>query len=121
MKLAIKFENWRIEGKAISTFGAPGKSYAFCQFHHYFKRAQELGLADSIWEYDLNYLACKAGKFAHIKSPDPIIEMPYTYHFDASLYARFLRKKCEAMGVSRKEKGIITDVKQDVDSGSSLA
>lgn len=117
MKLAIKFENWRIEGESyFHTFGAPGKSYAFCQFHHYFKRAQELGLADSIWEYDLNYLACKAGKFAHIKSPDPIIEMPYAYHFDASLYARFLRKKCEAMGVSRKE-GIITDVKQDVDSG----
>ena len=66
MKLAIKFENWRIEGESyFHTFGAPGKSYAFCQFHHYFKRAQELGLADSIWEYDLNYLACKAGKFAH--------------------------------------------------------
>ena len=117
MKLAIKFENWRVEGESyFHTFGAPGKSYAFCHFHHYFKRAQGLGLSDSIWEYDLNYLACKAGKFAHIKSPDPIIEMPYAYHFDASLYARFLRKKCEAMGVTRKE-GIITDVKQDADSG----
>ena len=117
MKLAIKFENWRVKGEDyFHTFGAPGKSYAFCHFHHYFKRAQKLGLTDSIWEYDLNYLACKAGKFAHIKSPDPIIEMPYAYHFDASLYARFLRKKCEAMGVTRKE-GIIHDVTQDSESG----
>ena len=117
MKLAIRFENWRVQGESYyHTFGAPGKSYAFCHFHHYFKRAQRLGLKDSIWEYDLNYLACEAGKFAHIKSPDPIIEMPYAYHFDASLYARFLRKKCEQMGVVRTE-GIITQVEQDPQSG----
>ncbi|MBU3021806.1 tryptophan halogenase family protein [Aestuariibacter sp. A3R04] len=117
MKLAIRFENWRVNGEQYyHTFGAPGKSFAFCQFHHYFKRAQQLGLEDSLWDYDLNYLACEAGKFAHIASPDPIIEMPYAYHFDASLYARFLRKKCEQMGVTRTE-GIITSVQQNADSG----
>ena len=117
MKLAIRFENWRVNGEQYyHTFGAPGKSFAFCHFHHYFKRAQQLGLKDSLWDYDLNYLACKAGKFAHIKSPDPIIEMPYAYHFDASLYARFLRKKCEQMGVVRTE-GVVTGVQQHPVSG----
>ena len=117
MKLAIRFENWKEQGDSYyHTFGAPGKSFAFCHFHHYFKRAQKLGLKDSIWEYDLNYLACVAGKFAHIKSPDPIIEMPYAYHFDASLYARFLRKKCEEMGVVRQE-GIIERVEQHTENG----
>lgn len=117
MKLAIRFENWKTQGDSYyHTFGAPGKSYAFCHFHHYLKRAQQLGLKDSIWEYDLNYLACEAGKFAHIKTPDPVIEMPYAYHFDASLYARFLRKKCEAMGVVRTE-GVIERVEQHPENG----
>ncbi|XOV77691.1 MAG: tryptophan halogenase family protein [Aestuariibacter sp.] len=113
MKLAIKFENWRVKGESYyHTFGAPGKSFAFCHFHHYFKRAQGLGLKESLWDFDLNYLACEAGKFAHIKSPDPVIEMPYAYHFDASLYAKFLRKKSEQMGVVRTE-GLIESVNQD--------
>lgn len=117
MKLAIKFENWRVKGESYyHTFGAPGKSFAFCHFHHYFKRAQSLGLKQSLWDFDLNYRACEAGKFAHIKSPDPVIEMPYAYHFDASLYARFLRKKCEAMGVVRTE-GMIESVTQDESNG----
>ena len=117
MKLAISFENWRVQGERyFHTFGAPGKSHAFCHFHHYLNRAKGLGVKDSIWDYDLNYLACNAGKFAHIKSPDPIIEMPYAYHFDASLYAKLLRKRSEGMGVTRTE-GKVKQVVQDPESG----
>lgn len=117
MKLAIKFENWRVQGESYyHTFGAPGKSFAFCQFHHFFKRAKTLGLKESLWDFDLNYLACEAGKFAHIKSPDPVIEMPYAYHFDASLYAKYLRRLSEKMGVVRTE-GMIESVTQDPVNG----
>ena len=104
IKLAIKFENWRVPGESyFHTFGAPGKSLAFCHFHHLWRRAQQLGDTTSLWQYDLNYLCAEAGKFASINSKDPVLELPYAYHFDAGLYARFLRKFSEQMGVVRHE------------------
>lgn len=117
-KLAIKFENWRVKGESYyHTFGAPGKTYAFCHFHHLLKRAQmELGDTSSVWDYDLNYLCAEAGKFGHIKTKDPVLELPYAYHFDAGLYAKFLRKLSESMGVVRTE-GFIEHVEQNKDSG----
>ncbi|WP_340676913.1 tryptophan halogenase family protein [Paraglaciecola sp.] len=117
IKLGIQFENWRVQGENyFHSFGAAGKSMAFCHFHHFWQRAQALGLQSSLWDYDLNYLAAKAGKFAQINSKDPIIELPYAYHFDAGLYAKFLREISERMGVKRTE-GLIEDVEQDNDSG----
>lgn len=117
-KLAIKFENWKTQGHSYyHTFGAPGKSYAFCLFHHLVKRAQqEYGETYSIWDYDLNFLAAEAGKFGIIKTQDPVVEMPFAYHFDAGLYARFLRTHCEKMGVVRTE-GLIEHIRQDIDTG----
>ncbi len=117
MKLAIKFENWRVPGEGyFHTFGAPGKSMAFCQFHHFWKRAKTLGLDSNLWDYDLNYLCAMEGKFAHINSQDPILELPYAYHFDAGLYARFLRRYCEKLGVKRVE-GKVSEVSQNPQSG----
>ncbi|GAB60647.1 tryptophan halogenase family protein [Rheinheimera nanhaiensis] len=112
IKLAIKFENWRVPGEGYyHTFGAPGKSLAFCHFHHLWRRAQQLGDTTSLWQYDLNYLCAEAGKFASINSKDPVLELPYAYHFDAGLYARFLRKFSEQMGVVRHE-GKVSGVTQ---------
>ncbi len=117
MKLAIKFENWRVPGESYyHTFGAAGKAMAFCQFHHLWKRAQTMGEKAGLWDYDLNYLCAKEGRFAHINSKDPILELPYAYHFDASLYAKFLRKYCEKLGVVRSE-GLIEKVAQHPQSG----
>ncbi len=117
IKLAIKFENWRVPGESyFHTFGAPGKSMAFCQFHHFWQRAKTLGHKLDLWDYDLNYLCAIEGKFAQINSKDPILELPYAYHFDAGLYARFLRKFSEKMGVKRSE-GMVERVIQDDNSG----
>ncbi|UAA40571.1 tryptophan 7-halogenase [Paraneptunicella aestuarii] len=117
IKLAIKFENWKKQGESyFHTFGAPGKSIAFCHFHHYWQRAKQLGDTSSLWEYDLNYLCCQEGKFAQINSKDPILELPFSYHFDASLYAQYLRKLSEQMGVTRIE-GLVKEVHQDPENG----
>ncbi|NQZ23378.1 MAG: tryptophan 7-halogenase [Colwellia sp.] len=118
IKLGIKFEHWKIAGESyFHSFGAAGKSTPFCQFHHYLKRAQSLGLKDSLWDYDLNYLCATQGKFAKIKTQDSIIETPYAYHFDATLYGEFLRKFSENLGVVRTE-GLVKQVKQCPQSGN---
>jgi len=117
IKLGIEFENWKNIGERyLHSFGAPGRSSAFCQFHHYFKRAQQLGLKDSLWDYDLNALCAKAGKFAVINSKDPVLELPHAYHFDAGLYAKFLRKFSENLGVKRTE-GLVEQVQQNKQTG----
>ncbi|MBY0418756.1 MAG: tryptophan 7-halogenase, partial [Pararheinheimera sp.] len=111
IKLAIKFENWRAQGDSYyHSFGAPGRSLTFCHFHHLWLRArQQFGDMTPIWQYDLNYLCAEAGKFAPITAKDPILELPYAYHFDAGLYAAFLRKFSEPMGVVRTE-GMVDQV-----------
>lgn len=113
IKLAIKFENWKTKGQSYyHTFGAPGKAMAFCHFHHYWLKGQQLGKTQDLWDYDLNYHAAEAGKFAPINAKDPLLELPFAYHFDASLYAKYLRKLSESMGVVRIE-GKIGSVERD--------
>ncbi len=117
IKLAIKFENWKQQGHSYyHTFGAAGKSLAFCHFHHLLKKVNQLNDDSQLWQYDLNYLSAEAGKFAKINTKDPIIDMPYAYHFDAGLYAKFLRKFSEKMGVTRTE-GLVEHVQQCPSSG----
>lgn len=117
IKLAIRFENWKSKGESYyHTFGAPGKSMAFCHFHHYWLKGKALGHNADLWEYDLNYHAAQAGKFAQINAQDPVLELPFAYHFDASLYAQYLRKISENMGVVRRE-GKIAHVERFADSG----
>lgn len=118
IKLAIKFENWKQKDHSYyHTFGAPGKSLAFCQFHHLLKRAGQLEDDSHLWQYDLNYLCAEAGKFAPINSKDTVLELPHAFHFDAAKYALFLRKFSEKLGVVRTE-GKVDKVIQCQQSGN---
>ncbi|OBP16775.1 tryptophan halogenase [Rheinheimera sp. SA_1] len=117
IKLAIKFENWRTQGESYyHTFGAPGAQLGFCPFQHYWLQAKKAGLTQSLWDFDLNFLCAEQGKFNIIKTPNPLYEMPYAYHFDSGLYGRYLRKIAEKSGVVRTE-GLIELVQQDAISG----
>lgn len=117
IKLAIKFENWYKQGESyLHTFGTAGTSSAFCPFHHYWVRARQLGDPSSLWDFDLNYLCATANKFSPIVSRDPILDLLWAYHFDASLYANYLRRYSEKLGVKRIE-GMIGHVALDADSG----
>lgn len=110
IKLAIKFENWRVQGESYyHTFGAPGTQLGFTSFQHHWLKAKQLGLKQSVWDFDLNYLCCQQEKFNIIKTPNPLYEVPYAYHFDATLYGRYLRKLAEKAGVVRSE-GMISHV-----------
>ncbi len=117
IKLAIKFENWRVPGESyFHTFGAPGANMGFCAFQHFWLHAKQNGLSQSLWDFDLNYLACEQGKFNKVNTQNPIYEMQYAYHFDSALYGKFLRKLAEQSGVVRTE-GMIDHVKINPQSG----
>ena len=82
LKLGIKFENWKQQGHSYyHTFGAAGKSLAFCQFHHLLKRAGQLEDDSNLWQYDLNYLCAEAGKFAPINARDSVLELTLCFSF----------------------------------------
>ena len=117
IKLAIRFENWGAAGESYyHTFGAAGRNLAFCGFQHFWTRARGLGMDADYWDYDLNYLSAKAGKFAPTSGNDPIWDMPYAYHFDSALYGQFLRRLSENMGVHRTE-GLIEQVRRCPERG----
>ncbi|HEX5787441.1 MAG TPA: tryptophan halogenase family protein [Woeseiaceae bacterium] len=118
IKLAIRFENWRAQGERYyHTFGAPGRSQAFCPFHHFWLRAEQAGIHSNLWDYDLNYICAEANRFSKLKANDPVWEMPYAYHFDASLYGQYLRRYSERLGVRRTE-GLIEGVALDGETGA---
>jgi tryptophan halogenase len=117
IKLAIRFDDWGAIGESYyHTFGAAGRNLPFCSFHHFWHRAAAL----DYWDFDLNALCARAGKFARIQSGDPTFALPYAYHFDSSLYGRFLRQYSERRGVRRVE-GMVAAVRRDSDSGDVTA
>ena len=112
-KLGISFENWGRRGdRYVHSFGRTGKPTWMCEFHNFWLRSRELGLDSEIGDYCYELKAANAGRFA----TGPNAEINYAYHFDASQYAKFLRKFAEGSGITRVE-GKIREVKQHADSG----
>src|SRR3982751_1951548 len=112
-KLGISFEDWAREGdRYIHSFGTIGRSTWMVDFHHFWLRARELGIAADIGAYCLEHQAGAAGRFG----PSQQVPLNYAYHLDAGLYGRYLRGLAEVAGVRRVE-GKIADVRQNSGSG----
>jgi len=118
-KLGIEFQNW---AKPRSTYIHPFGRYGFpsdgVSFQHRWIKARLDGLADNFEVYSLNTVAARAGKF-EFPAADPrsiLSTLGYAYHFDASLYAKYLRARSERKGVKRYE-GVVKHVDQDPESG----
>lgn len=117
-KLGIEFVNWnKIGDRYIHPFGEYGAELGATYFHHFLMRAN--GNLDSISDYSMSIAAAKKGKFAipNYAPNNPMSEIKYAYHFDASLYAKFLRTYAEARGVKRIE-GKVQRVSQNAQSGN---
>lgn len=113
IKLGISFENWARKGdRYIHPFGSFGKPTWIMDFYHYWMAAKARGYNIDLDDICFELQAAKAHKFAFTENP----KLNYAYHFDASLYATFLRKLSEEKGVRRIE-GKITEVKQHPDTG----
>lgn len=119
IKLGIQFENWnRIGDSYMHAFGNIGKDFPFCSFHHFWVKSQLLGINSNFWDFCLNYQTAIKNKFAKLDMiPGTSLSgTSYAYHFDASLYAAYLRKYSEENGVQRLE-GIISDTNLDSETG----
>ncbi|MEE2024336.1 MULTISPECIES: tryptophan halogenase family protein [Alkalimonas] len=106
IKLGIQFENWGQQGDSyMHAFGSFGKDFPFCSFHHFWLKAKAEGLSENFWDFSLNFQAAKANKFSKLEriAQANLPGLVYAYHFDAALYAKFLRRSSEAMGVCRIE------------------
>ena len=113
IKLGIEFENWgRLGESYFHPFGATGVEAWAAQFHHYWLKARGQGNTDELRNFSLEASMARAGKFTLDSEPQP----QYAYHFDASLYAKFLRKLSEENGVRRIE-GKVVDVQVHGESG----
>jgi tryptophan halogenase len=118
-KLGIEFSNWGQKGDSyLHTFGDTGLNLGNIHFHHYWRRQNGRQSKKSFWDYSLHHKAAYAHKFAHLNKvgQTSMKGLAYAYHFDAGLYAKYLRKYAEAQGVKRIE-GRVVDTKLDVETG----
>lgn len=122
LKLGIVFDGWLEPGQDyMHAFGAVGRPLGLVHFKDHWARAHALGFAKKTAHYSVNEIAARtlrvpAGQRRTPHSPD----VPYAYHFDAGLYAQFLRRYAEARGVTRIE-GTIAAVDRDGESGNIAA
>ena len=118
-KLGIEFRDWGFKGSSyVHPFGAFGKAMGGVTFHHRWTRARLNGFASNIEDYSYAVVASRRNRFDFpVKDPEAINSTyDYAYHFDASLYASYLRGWSEARGLLRTE-GKVRQVALDPESG----
>jgi len=118
-KLGIEFVNWgKLGERYMHGFGRIGQDLWTVDFDQYWQKMRKLGKAKDLAEYSITRMASKANKFMPPR-PDlqnsPLNDIAYAYHFDASLYAKYLRKLSEQRGVVRTEGKIVQVSQRDAD------
>ena len=109
-KLGIEFVDWaRLGQRYFHPFGPHGVPFDMAPLHQYWLASRQRPGARGIDEYSMAWAAASRGRFARPGGePQPVMStFDYAYHFDAGLYARFLRKVCESRGVVRVEGKIV--------------
>jgi tryptophan halogenase len=118
-KLGIQFVDWGFKGsRYIHPFGLhgpPGEGHAF---RHRWLRALRHGLKSDIQEFSLAIMAAEENRFDFPDGGKNTLKstFDYAYHFDASLYAAYLRRLAESRGVARAE-GKVQAVERNRDTG----
>ena len=122
-KLGIQFHDWaRLGDVYIHPFGTHGRDVDGLSFHQLWLRQSGIGTAAAdpgpISDYCLSAVAARLGRFSRpVANPAAVLStLAYAFHFDAALYARFLRRYAEQEGVARIE-GRIVAVDRDGESG----
>lgn len=118
-KLGIEFNGWQREGDAyLHPFGAYGSDIEGIKFHHFWTKIRQQGFPVPIGDFNLCTLAAQRNRFMRSDGnpASALSTIDYAFHFDAGLYAKFLRGIAEERGVVRQQ-GKITRVEQRAEDG----
>jgi tryptophan 7-halogenase len=120
-KLGIEFCGWdREDQRYVHPFGAFGEPWGGVEFQHHWLRARLAGLECApLQEYSFSVAAALSSVFEHPDSNPKSIRSTYSYayHFDAGLYAAFLRSWAIERGVRRIE-GRVSEVRRHPETGN---
>lgn len=101
-KLGIQFENWHQQGQQFfHPFADYGLKIDQVDFHQYLHRLKASGISTNLEDYCFPAVLARYDKFAqpHPNPASPLADYSYAYHFDAGLYANFLRDFSVKLGV----------------------
>jgi tryptophan halogenase len=109
-KLGIEFVDWGAPGERyFHPFGCHGQDIRGVAFHQLYLRERKRTELKDISHWSMSAAAAALGRYAR-PTPDaplPLSQLAYAFHFDAGLYARFLRREAERSGVRRIEGKIV--------------
>jgi tryptophan halogenase len=111
-KLAIEFKDWSRQGDSyFHPFGVHGQAIGGVPLYQYWLRARQNGHDLNLEDYAYAIAASRAHRFDFPSDDDRSVRSTYAYayHFDASLYSKYLRKWAERRHVQRVE-GKVVDV-----------
>lgn len=118
-KLGIEFVNWgRLGHRYFHPFGPHGRAFDIVPVHQNWLRAHAEGDPSSFDDHSMAWALARAGRFTR-PHPEPrsvLSTFDYAYHFDAGLYAKYLRRYSESRGVKRVE-GKIGAATQNAQTG----
>ena len=117
-KLGIEFIDWTKKGGGyMHPFGDHGTNMDAIQFHHYWLKMHQQGKGPDLEEYSLAAVAARQGKFMRPQNMgnSPLSQINYAFHFDATLYAKYLRGFAVERGVTRTEGKVVNVSVRDSD------
>jgi len=116
-KMGIEFVDWgRLGDRYMHGFGRFRQDVQLTTFEQLWQRMNLIQRARDLPEYSITKMAAYAGKFQRprLDVPDsPLADIAYAFHFDASLYAKYLRRYSEKRGVRRVEGRVVEVSRMD--------
>jgi tryptophan halogenase len=118
-KLGIEFVNWTEVGERyFHPFGSHGHDLEGVHFHQLYLRERQRRVMQDISAWSMSAVGAQLGRYGR-PGPEaqfPLNQLNYAFHFDASLYGKYLRGYAERGGVRRVE-GKVVDVAQRPEDG----
>jgi tryptophan halogenase len=118
-KLGIEFVDWAEIGRRyFHPFGVYGQDLQGVHFHQLYLRESRRRPLPDISRWCMCAVAASLGRYARPgpQAGAPLSQLKYAFHFDAGLYAQYLRQYATGGGVERIE-GKIVDTKLRSEDG----
>jgi tryptophan 7-halogenase len=118
-KLGIEFVDWgKLGDRYFHPFGGFGDDLHGIHFHQLWLRGSRSADIGGIGDYSMSAVAAAKGRFGRPSgdAKSRLAQLFYAFHFDAGLYAKFLRGIAEGQGTTRHE-GKITRVERRESDG----